>query len=147
MKIEWEVLTAPAINGVKARYFIQSAAQLEAELAPLLAACVNKVVDELHSNILDNSLYLLFEFDKNLVINIVVTDESKQQESPYRVVCDMASLQPYLLESTYWKFKGEEFADVVKHELRDYLSTCSGFMRYSLVAVFSEGDRAKTELL
>lgn len=147
MKIEWEVLSAPATNGVKARYFIQSAAQLEAELAPLLAACVNKAVDELHSNILDNSLYLLFEFDKNLVLNIVVTDESKQQESPYRVVCDMALLQPYLLESTHWKFKGEEFADVVKHELRDYLSTCSGFMRYSLVAVFSEGDRTKTELL
>ncbi|RNL60164.1 hypothetical protein D0911_14185 [Zhongshania marina] len=147
MKIEWEVLSAPATNGVKARYFIQSAAQLEAELAPLLAACVNKAVDELHSNILDNSLYLLFEFDKNLVLNIVVTDESKQQESPYRVVCDMASLRSYLLESTHWKFKGEEFADVVKHELRDYLSTCSGFMRYSLVAVFSEGDRAKTELL
>jgi hypothetical protein len=147
MKIEWEVLSVPATNGVKARYFIQSAAQLEAELAPLLAACVNKAVDELHSNILDNSLYLLFEFDKNLVLNIVVTDESKQQESPYRVVCDMASLQPYLLESTHWKFKGEKFADVVKHELRDYLSTCSGFMRYSLVAVFSEGDRTKTELL
>ncbi|CAA0101763.1 hypothetical protein [Zhongshania aliphaticivorans] len=147
MNIEWEVLSSPAESGVKAKYLINSVAQLEADFAPLLAACVNKAVGELHSSIQDDSLYLIFEFDESFVLNVVVADDSKLQESPYRVVCDMASLQPYLDESTHWKFKDEGFADIVKHEIRDYLSTCSGFMRYSLVAVFSEGDRSKTELL
>ncbi|MFT7405188.1 hypothetical protein [Zhongshania sp.] len=147
MKVNWEMSVLPSGKRAEYIYVTDSAAQLETELEPLIIACVDKAVSVMPENINDDSLYLIFEFDDHGVLRIVMTDDTKQQESAYGIACDMSSVTQYLAESDYWKFKGEPFADIVKHCIRDYLTTCGAFMRYSLVAVFSEGDRARTELL
>jgi hypothetical protein len=147
MKVNWEMSVLPIGKLAEYVYATDSAAQLEIDLEPLIIACVDKAVSVMAENINDDSLYLIFEFDDCGVLRIVMTDDSKQQESAYSIACDMSSVTPYLAESDYWKFKGERFADIVKHCISDYLTTCGAFMRYSLVAVFSEGDRARTELL
>lgn len=147
MKVNWEMSVLPTGKLAEYVYVTDSATQLEIELEPLIIACVDKAVSVMPENINDDSLYLIFEFDDRSVLRIVMTDDTKQQESAYGIACDMSSVTPYLAESDYWKFKDERFADIVKHCIRDYLTTCGAFMRYSLVAVFSEGDRARTELL
>tara|TARA_R110001592_G_scaffold57536_5_gene174664 strand:- start:10702 stop:11145 length:444 start_codon:yes stop_codon:yes gene_type:complete len=147
MKVNWDMSVLPSGKLAEYVYVTDSAAQLETELEPLIIACVDKAVSVMPENINDDSLYLIFEFDDHRVLRIVMTDDTKQQESAYGIACDMSSVTPYLAESDYWKFKDERFADIVKHCIRDYLTTCAAFMRYSLVAVFSEGDRARTELL
>jgi hypothetical protein len=147
MNLDWEVSTEANGSLVKCAYRAESVAQLDAELELLIIACVDKAVSLMPQNIDDDSQYLLFEFDSSDTLRVVMTDNSKQQESGHRVACDMSALTPYLAQSSYWKFKDERFADIVKYCIRDYLTTCGAFMRYSLVATFSEGDRARTELL
>lgn len=117
----------------------------------ILASCVERAVSLLAINIGDDSLYLMFEWAAaTSTLTIVVTDDSKCRDAKHRLVCDMSAMDETILqlsESSQWKYQGESFADIVKHGLRDYLTTCTGFMRYSLVAVFHQGSRQQTELL
>ncbi|MDF1692205.1 MAG: hypothetical protein P1U47_07525 [Zhongshania sp.] len=121
------------------------------QIEALLANCVERAVDLLAVNIEDDSLYLMFEWNTNAsVLTVVVCDDSKRRDAKHRVRCDMSAMNAkikQLSESEQWKYKGESFADIVKHGLHDYLTTCTGFMRYSLVAVFHQGSRQHTELL
>jgi|GEM_PF-2591965 hypothetical protein len=147
MRVNWNITSSEI--GSLAEYIctIDSVAKLEEELEPLIIACTDKAVSMMHDNIDDHSQYLIFEITADGILKIVVTDDTKQREAGHKVICDMSTVEPYLAKSSHWKFKDERFADVVKFCLRDYLTTCSGFMRFSLVATFSEGDRTKTELL
>lgn len=117
----------------------------------ILANCVEHAVALLADNINDDSLYLMFEWDNTAsTLAIVVTDDSKSRDAKHRVLCDMSAMNAkmkQLAESDQWKYQGESFADIVKHALHDYLTTCTGFMRYSLVAVFHQSSRQQTELL
>lgn len=117
----------------------------------LLADCVERAVGLLAENIDDDSLYLMFEWNSaESTLAIVVTDDSKSRDAKLRVHCDMSAMNSkikQLSESEQWKYQGETFAEIVKHALHDYLTTCPGFMRYSLVAVFHQGSRQQTELL
>jgi hypothetical protein len=117
----------------------------------ILASCVERAVGLLDMNIDDDSLYLMFEWNnENSSLAIVVCDDTKSRDAKHRVLCDMSAMNEtikQLTESDQWKYQGESFADIVKHALHDYLTTCTGFMRYSLVAVFHQGSRQQTELL
>ena len=121
------------------------------EIDAILASCIERAVTLLAVNINDDSLYLMFEWDAaTSTLGVVVTDDSKSRDAKHRVICDMAGMNStveQLAQSDQWKYRGESFADIVKHGLRDYLTTCTGFMRYSLVAVFHQGSRQQTELL
>ncbi|CAA0092025.1 Uncharacterised protein [Zhongshania aliphaticivorans] len=147
MGFEWQVNTHDSGSTTQCVYRFSRVSQLESDLEPLIMACVDKAVSLIPDNINDDACYLLFEFDENDVLNIVMTDDTKQRESAHGVCCELASARPYLSETSHWKFKDERFSDIIKYCIRDYLTTCGGFMRYSLVAVFSEGDRSKTQLL
>jgi hypothetical protein len=117
----------------------------------ILANCVERAVSLLDVNINDDSLYLLFEWNsEESSLAIVVCDDTKTRNAQHRVLCDMSAMTPkikQLSESDQWKYHGESFADIVKHGLHDYLTTCTGFMRFSLVAAFHQGSRQQTELL
>ncbi|WP_269620313.1 hypothetical protein [Zhongshania sp. BJYM1] len=150
MNVNWQPDTG---TGTETRisaeycYVAASLAKAESDFDPLIVACVDKAVSQLADNINDESRYLIFEFGDGDILKIVVSDDSKTQDSAHSVVCDMSAMRQCLAESTHWKFKDESFAEIVKHGIRDYLTTCSGFMRYSLVAIFCETDRTKTELI
>jgi len=93
---------------------------------------IDKAVSLLSDNINDNSRYFLVEWDEvNSNLRILVTDDSKQTDSKYVVTCQ---IPPHT-------------SDDIKYWVKDYLTTCSEFFKFSLVAVFQCGTRDKLELL
>jgi hypothetical protein len=106
-------------------------------LKEALENCAAKAISLLNNNIQDDSLYLLFEWNpETSALNIVVTDASKQHDSPLSVGVSVEQLE-----------KSEDTTEVVQFLLSDYLASCSAFFRYSLVAIFHSGNRANSNLL
>jgi hypothetical protein len=114
-------------------------------------ACIDKAVSLLSENIVDNSRYFLLEWNiSKSELTIVVTDDTKNNDSKYSVKCHMTGLRDEIskIESEAAKNEREqELSDVIKYFTKDYLTTCSGFMTFSLVAVFHNKTRARVELL
>ena len=46
-----------------------------------------------------------------------------------------------------WDAKTEDFSELVKGWIHNYLTTCSGFMKYSLIAIFHNESRENAKLL
>lgn len=117
-------------------------AQTDLSAQQALDECIVKAMQLLHDNVTNSSMYLMFEWDApNSVLTIAVTDPTKSVDGPFPVVCTFAwgeQLQGRTLGET---------AEQVQYWIKDYLTTCSEFYNYSLVAVFHVGDRSKTVLL
>jgi len=111
-----------------------------------IEACADKAIHLLRKNIQDNSLYLLFEWAPvEAKLNIVVTDASKTQDAPESVCCVFSSLAIELAREN--EEQRQHYLESVKFWLHDYLTTCSAFFSYSLVAIFHSSTRNTTELL
>jgi hypothetical protein len=118
----------------------------EEKVLRAMESCVDKSIGLLKNLIQSDSLYLLFEWDSNTaVLNIVVTDGSKTDDSPESVCCVFSGVQKELrlLDET----QKHTYADNVKFWLHDYLTVCTAFFNYSLVAIFHSSTREHTELL
>lgn len=98
---------------------------------------LQKAISLLSENIQDDSLYFLVEWTNNRNFTIVVSDDTKQKIAPNIVCCKL----PIPSE------KEAYFNEKIRFWARDYLTTSNDFIHFSLVAVFSFGDRNKTELL
>ena len=113
-------------------YYSDYAGTEESGIRLALAECIEKSISLLHTNIKDESLYLLFEWcAASSVLSIVVTDSTKKIDSPHVVKCGLSRLESEDLQ--YW--------------LGDYFTTCESFMRYSLVAAFHSQTRVESVLL
>lgn len=116
-------------------------------------ACTDKACALLDHNIRDDSRYLLFEWDStNSTLTIVVTDDSKQKDSPQIVQCHFPALNHKLntaneTQDSKWQCQTAEIADHVHYSIKDYLTTCAPFLRYSLIAAFHQETRATCTLL
>ncbi|GGY72236.1 hypothetical protein GCM10011613_16490 [Cellvibrio zantedeschiae] len=118
----------------------------ENAVCQIIEASAEKAIQILKENIQDNSLYLLFEWDANQAkLNIVVTDASKKLDSPQSVCCTFSSLAVELARESEEQRLG--YTESVKFWLHDYLTTCTAFFNYSLVAIFHSSSRDNTELL
>ena len=120
------------------------------DLRLAVEACAEKAISLLDDNINDDSLYLLFEWNADKAeLNVCVTDASKQHDSKHQVIMHFAALANKLhsLPTTERLAKQHELSESVQFWLHDYLTTCTAFFRYSLVAIFHKGSRANTELL
>lgn len=112
----------------------------------IIEACADKAIQLLENNIQDDSLYLLFEWNPQAAeLSIVVTDASKTRDSPETVVCTFTSLAIELAREN--AEQRINYIDSVKFWLHDYLSTCTAFFSYSLVAIFHSDSRGNSELL
>lgn len=112
----------------------------------LIEASTDKAIHLLKKNIQDNSLYLLFEWDLNEAkLNIIVTDASKTQDAPESICCVFSSLAIELARES--EEQRLNYTESVKFWLHDYLTTCTAFFSYSLVAIFHSSSRNNTELL
>jgi len=113
--------------------------------------CIEKDVSFLSENVVDESRYFLFEWDiTHSALSIVVTDDTKKNDAKFVVKCCMAALKEDIknIESDLaQKAKELEYSDFIKYEIKDYLTTCSSFMQFSLVAVFHNKTRERIELL
>lgn len=119
-------------------------------LCEAFESCAEHAISLLAENIQDDSLYLLFEWNKSTsTLNIVVTDASKKNDSAIKVTCVFSGLDVSLnkLEQGPRKDKEEDYVDLIKFWLHDYLPINTTFLNYSLVAIFHSSSRAETELL
>jgi hypothetical protein len=116
----------------------------EHDLRNTIETCAEKAISLLKSNIQDDSLYLLFEWDSsNANLNILVTDATKKHDAPEIVFCTFPELAKQLNQPE----QSTAYAELVKFWLHDYLTTCTEFFSYSLVAIFHSSNRSNTELL
>jgi len=112
----------------------------------IFEACAEKAIQMLNENILDDSLYLLFEWNTDQAsLNIVVTDASKTHDAPHSFCCTFSSLAIELARLT--EDQRESYTETIKFWLHDYLASCTAFFSYSLVAIFHSNSRKNTELL
>lgn len=112
----------------------------------IIEASTDKAISKLKENIQDDSLYLLFEWDVTQAkLNIVTTDANKTQDAPESVCCTFSSLAIELARES--EEQRHNYTESVKFWLHDYLTTCTAFFSYSLVAIFHSSTRSHTELL
>ena len=106
-----------------------------------LEAAARQAIALLDKTINEDSLYLLFSWDQPAQqLKVVVTDASKTRDSDTQVQLSF-SQQPR--ES----LNPEDFAEQLHFWLKDFLASYAPFFRYSLVAIFTAGDRTQTRLL
>lgn len=121
----------------------------ESNLKEGLGECVEKATSFLHLNIHDDSMYFMLGWDKTTsTLKITVVDETKSKESQYVVTCCFSALaQALLSDSEGAEAKADEQTDSIRYWIKDYLTTCSSYYQYSLVATFYTESRNMGDLL
>lgn len=116
----------------------------ESKICKTIEACADKAIGLLKTNIQDDSLYVLFEWNEELAqLKIVVTDAAKKNDTQESVCCTFPNLALGLVNQE----QRVTYTDTIKFWLHDYLTTCTAFFSYSLVAIFHSSTRDNTELL
>ena len=116
----------------------------ESKICKTIEACADKAIGLLKTNIQDDSLYVLFEWNEELAqLKIVVTDAAKKNDAQESVCCAFPNLALDLINQE----QRAAYTDTIKFWLHDYLTTCTAFFSYSLVAIFHSSTRNNTELL
>jgi len=154
MKLNWkESSTDSASEADKTRHFAECVENIESHIISAIEQCIDKTMSLLSLNVKDESRYLMFEWDtKNSVLTTVVTDDLKENDSVHVVVCSMPGLNSEMLQIKNtsvedWESKIEDYSFDVKYRINDYLTTCSEFLRYSLIAAFHNESRDKSILV
>jgi hypothetical protein len=133
-------------TGTQIVHAISVAETSEKTVRQIIEASADKAIQLLKQNIQDDSLYLLFEWSvSEAKLNIVVTDANKTQDAPESVCCVFSSLAIELAREN--EDQRLNYVESVKFWLHDYLTTCTAFFSYSLVAIFHSSSRNNTELL
>jgi hypothetical protein len=139
MPLEWNVN-----NTDSPRYLHQAVCNEanEAAIKDVIDGSIERAIDCLHENIQDDSLYFLVEWnDAESSLTIIVTDDSKQKESPHKIVSDFSQVMSGAMKDSNVDI------EKIQYWVRDFLTTSTGFIRFSLVAIFSRGDRNNTLLM
>ncbi|MFT6222083.1 MAG: hypothetical protein ACJA0C_001491 [Candidatus Endobugula sp.] len=147
MPLEWNVN-----NTDSPRYLHQAVCNEpnEAAIKDVIDGSIERAIDCLHENIQDDSLYFLVEWnDAESSLTIIVTDDSKQKESPHKIVSDFSRVMGQEIGSVMSHTTKDSNVDIdkIQYWVRDFLTTSTGFIRFSLVAIFSRGDRNNTLLM
>lgn len=113
-------------------------------------ANATEIISQLADNIQDDSLYLLFEWDSvNAVLTSCITDASKTRDAALHICSEFpaAKLSFDSLEPSARLEQQVDLSECIKFWLHDYLTTCTAFFKFSLVAIFHASSRNETELL
>ncbi len=139
---------APEEQGVTANrfHFAESGATEDGVLKDDMEEALEKAMALLNANVKNESRYFLVEWDRaNAVLRLAVTNDRKAQDAADVVTCRFAALQQRL--QTADESAIEACSDKVNFFAKDYLSTCAGFMDYSLVAMYTDSSRNETRML
>ena len=138
MKLNWTTKTeAIGSNGdEQVIHRSQLNSTSEQEIQQAVDTCIEKACELLESNIQDDSRYLLFGWGADTsTLTIVVTDDDKVKDARDVMQCQFVTggkpLDPEDIQ--FW--------------IKDYLTTCAPFLRYSLIAAFHRESRANCTLL
>lgn len=100
--------------------------------------CAEKATQLLPEQIQDSSRYLLFSW-QDTTLTIVLTDDTRQRDGNFAVVCEFPNLHTALA--------GENTDEILAYWATDYLASCSAFLQYSLLAAFTRSGRDRLQLL
>ncbi|MEE2869048.1 MAG: hypothetical protein VYE17_00835 [Pseudomonadota bacterium] len=117
-------------------YTLSCAGNDEDAIKAGVEAALEKAVSLLDRNVRDDSRYLLCEWDADAArLQVVVSDDSKTRDAPEAVEC------------RFEPFDAALDVALLQFLIRDYLTTCTAFLGWSLLAAFHEGDRQRSRLL
>lgn len=115
------------------------------QISLAVCECIDKAVSFLSKSIQDDSMYLLFDWQaENASLSILVTDETKQSDSKYVVVCQFSGVQQCTLNNNESQL---DYIEKIHYSIKDYLTTCPGFLAFSLVAVFRDDVSESSRIL
>ena len=133
MTLDW---TQQTLNDGGVLHMARCAGDSDLAIKDALEGALEKAVALLDRNVRDDSRYLLCEWDANAAtLQVVVTNDDKLVDAPEVVKCHLERLA------------GPVDEELVSFLLRDYLTTCTAFLGWSLLAAFHEGDRQRSRLL
>lgn len=159
MNLEWTETVSnnpyEAAVGLKKDFIVHLAEYPDREddkIKLAIEGVVDKAVSLLEQNIVTESRYLLFEWDSVYsMLTVVVTDDTKENDSVHVVKCLFPALDEEMntleVDEDEWEKVVDEYASSVKFWLKDYLSVCSNFFNYSLLAAFHNETREQCQLL
>ena len=159
MNLNWKESTSPnpfeSAAGYKTEFVVYLAEYLERDDVKIrlaIESVIDKAVSLLDENIVNESMYLLFEWDSVYsMLTVVVTDEAKETDSVNVVKCSFPALDEEMnsldASDEIWEKIVNEYASSVSFWIKDYLSVCSKFLNYSLVAIFHNESRENSQLL
>ena len=117
-------------------YTLSCAGNDEDAIKAGVEAALEKAVSLLDRNVRDDSRYLLCEWNADAArLQVVVSDDSKTKDAPEAVEC------------CFEPFDAALDVALLQFLIRDYLTTCTAFLGWSLLAAFHEGDRQRSRLL
>lgn len=115
----------------------------EKQLSKQIELSVEKAINALDSIVTDDSRYLVFQWTASvgkLEIGLANYDNKHEfslvQEDSYSE-----------LAFAFGSANAQEIEELLRFWLTDYLSSCGGFFRYALIALFHTGDASKSRLL
>ena len=143
MKLHWDIIkdctpaeSAASEDTAHALHLCEFKGESDRDVQLAINTSIDKACDLLEQNIQDDSRYLLFEWNaKASTLTIVVTDDGKERDSREVVQCHFAANDIALNP------------DDIQFWIRDYLTTCTQFLHYSLIAAFHRDSRADCTLL
>ncbi|MGS2717288.1 hypothetical protein ACVBE9_03895 [Eionea flava] len=144
--IQMEWTTEKNTDNTQTVYYSHCKNNNEAAIKHAVNQTLEKAISYLYDNIQDDSLYFLVEWNNDdQSLAVVVTDDSKQKESKHKVHCDFSEIgnSKVVDENTPSPID----VSSIQYWARDLLTTDTQYIRFSLVAIFSQGDRQKTQLL
>ncbi|MET4000432.1 hypothetical protein [Marinobacterium sp. MBR-109] len=113
-----------------------------------IEAALERAIGYLDANVKNESLYFMVEWAlPSSTLRLAVTDERKCQDSSEVVSCRFSELNQQLHQGGDLQAEAQALSDKVKFWAKDYLSTNTEFMNYSLVALYTDGTRAEAKLL
>ncbi len=139
--IDW-TLTGDKAAGDHLTHFSECHEVNENEINEYLNLVLDRAIGIIAQSIHDDARYLLFTWNSETsTLDIVSTDDQKSHDASESVKLRIQHWQ----ESP--KLTAEEQTENIHYWIKDYLTTSSEFLHFSLIAMFSCGDRAKTQLL
>jgi len=142
------------LTGDTAEYIVHCAefdGTSDEQVESAVHACIDKMSTLLDKNVHDDSMFLLFEWDVVYsILTIAVTDSAKQKDSSDVVKCSFTAIDSKMrvVESSEAReSKVNELVENIQFWIKDYLPTCTTFLRYSLVATFHRESRENSLLL
>lgn len=145
MRLNWQQSTIQTDQGLEqVLHKSECSTASDNDIKAALGQCVEKAAQLLPINIQDDSLFLLFEWDRvQSLLNIVVTNGDKSLDSPHIVRCNFTATE----SSAAQRQAPDAYAEHVYYWIKDYLTTCAAFMNFSLVAAFYLDSREQSMLL
>ena len=127
-------------------HFAESMAVDDRAVKDDLEEAMEQAIVLLDANVKNESRYFMVEWDLlHSILRLAVTNDARSEDAEDVVALKFSALNEQL--QTEGEAEIDSCSEKVQFWAKDFLSTCTGFMDYSLVAVFTDSTRDKVKML